>query len=72
MDGKARSLLYWLAGKGKIVRAETCPVCKEDNLIVEFIKNGEKSYVMNKLSRKDNRTYICGTCGLREAFPGMS
>lgn len=37
-----------------------CPVCKENNL--------HENEVMNALSRKDNKTYICDRCGTMEAL----
>lgn len=39
---------------------ERCPVCKTAYLYKEM--------VFNKLSRKDNATYICNDCGTNEAF----
>jgi predicted RNA-binding Zn-ribbon protein involved in translation (DUF1610 family) len=37
-----------------------CPRCKENEL--------HPIEVMNSLSRKDNKTYICNDCGNEEAF----
>jgi hypothetical protein len=37
-----------------------CPVCKINEL--------HKEEVMNALSRKDNKTYICSSCALGEAM----
>jgi hypothetical protein len=37
-----------------------CPRCKKQEL--------EKPKLMNKLSRRDNRTYICDLCGTEEAL----
>lgn len=38
----------------------TCPRCKEDTL--------HEKEVLNALSRRDNKTYICNDCGDEEAF----
>tara|TARA_R110002110_G_scaffold162785_9_gene362291 strand:- start:1108 stop:1290 length:183 start_codon:yes stop_codon:yes gene_type:complete len=40
-----------------------CPTCKEQTL--------HEEEVLNCLSRKDNKTYICGNCGLREALSDL-
>ena len=37
-----------------------CPMCKTNEL------NADE--VMNSLSRKDNQTYICNECGVKEAL----
>ena len=37
-----------------------CPRCKKRKLYDKEI--------MNKLSRRDNKTYICSDCGTEEAF----
>jgi hypothetical protein len=39
---------------------ELCPVCKKNPL--------HPNKVMNSLSRRDNKTYICNECGQREAM----
>ena len=40
-----------------------CPKCKLNHLKLDK--------VMNALSRKDNKTYICNDCGDKEAFEEM-
>ena len=40
-----------------------CPRCGEDTM--------DENTVMNALSRRDNRTYICSPCGTKEAFVDM-
>jgi predicted RNA-binding Zn-ribbon protein involved in translation (DUF1610 family) len=40
-----------------------CPRCKDNFL--------HKHEVMNTLSREDNRTYICQSCGFAEAIQDM-
>jgi len=37
-----------------------CPVCERNEL--------HPDEVMNSLSRKDNTTYICDECGVKEAL----
>lgn len=37
-----------------------CPRCKEKKL--------HPNEVMNALSRKDNKTYVCSDCGTEEAL----
>lgn len=39
---------------------ELCPVCKVNPL--------HPNKVMNSLSRRDNKTYICNRCGEKEAM----
>lgn len=39
-----------------------CPRCKENEL--------HEDAAMNALSRRDNKTYICSDCGVREAIEG--
>ena len=41
-------------------KSPICPSCKENEL--------EVPKEMNALSRKDNVTYICSSCGAKEAM----
>jgi predicted RNA-binding Zn-ribbon protein involved in translation (DUF1610 family) len=44
----------------KVENNMKCPRCKENEL--------HEDLVMNALSRKDNKTYICSDCGNEEAM----
>ena len=49
---------------GKVAfEMKKCPRCGEDTM--------DENTVMNALSRRDNRTYICSPCGTKEAFVDM-
>lgn len=39
---------------------KTCPRCGEETL--------DEDDVYNSLSRRDNKTYICATCGVEESM----
>lgn len=43
----------------------TCPRCGGDSLVVD--EQG-KATARNALSRKDNETYVCSSCGTDEAM----
>ena len=42
------------------VTMNKCPICNENDL--------HPDEVMNSLSRKDNETYICNPCAVKEAM----
>jgi uncharacterized protein YlaI len=46
--------------KKEEVKMKKCPICKVNDL--------DKVEARNALSRKDNKTYICESCGQREAM----
>jgi hypothetical protein len=49
--------------KDQVVEETTpvlCPICKKNYL--------NPRMVMNSLSRRDNKTYICDECGTKEAM----
>ena len=49
---------------GKVAfEMKKCPRCGEDTM--------DENTVMNALSRRDNKTYICSPCGTKEAFVDM-
>ena len=45
------------------IRDLICPKCKENEIHADE--------VMNSLSRKDNKTYICNSCGVQESMEEM-
>lgn len=46
------------------ITSTICPSCYEDNLC--------EDEVMNPISRKDNKTYICNQCAVREAMEELA
>jgi len=48
---------------GKKIILELCPRCKKEYLSPEAAQNA--------LSRKDNKTLICGNCGQAEALEDL-